>query len=649
MNPTLELPLYIILSFVCFFIPGAFVLRILKLNLTKAERFILSWFIGISVFLLINYLFAWISMPFLTLYVLLFLNLIFLLPMIKHRPQLSFKDIEFWPLTIIIFGSIAFSYSMFFSGMLTSQGMRFIATNAVDGIRHIAYIKNMVIFFPPQHPGLQGMELKGFHYFYDFLLSRFVLFFHFSAEDLYFRLFPMLLALLYGAGFYLLSKRMTKSKLTVSIILFMAYFSRSFAFPLVLFFKNINLTDSAVVQPMGLMINPFIVLSIAMLTAALSFLPDIKKSYKYAIIIGLLIGPLSEIKVYAGIIGITAVSFYALYLFIRYRFKYFTSSFLMLFITAIITAVTFFPNNLGQGGFIFVPLEFYRHYIAGNDFINLHWDEQNAIFAQDNNYLRIGILYIKAILIFWVLNLGVRIVVLLKARDLFKKSFWLNDYNFILFIVFLIPIIIGSLFLQSVSVFDIVQFFWIILALLAIPSGIVLGKLLTKNNKVKYLVIGMLILFSIPGNFVFLKMYTPNQNAYFVSNSNLSIYSQIRAKLKVTDFIVYIPHRNPTSKGLYESISPVVSAMLGRSVYLDYGNLPSNLNSVYSIRTAELVKLDDLLVPCKREIAEKEFKQIGTNYLLTENKYSCLGEPLFLTHNVSAENLYFYVIKQDGR
>ena len=644
----LELPLFIILCLLSFYVPGELLLGFLKISLTRIERFILSWFMGICLFLLFNYFFAWINLSFGYLFILVFLNLIFFYRLIKNPPEIKIENIDYWSLLILILGSVALSFTMFFSGMITQNGMQFIGTNAVDGIRHVAYIKNMINFFPPQHPGLSGMQLKGFHYFYDFMLSRFALFFHFGVEDLYFRLFPIILALLYGAGFYLLAKRVTNRVVSVRLILLLAYFGRSFSFPANLFFKSIVLIDPpSIVQPLGLMVNPFIVLSIAMLTVGLSFLPDIKKSCKYGIIVGLLLGLLCQVKVYTGLIGISAVCFYTLYLFIRYRTKYLITSLITIFLVAILTAVTFLPNNLGQGGFIFAPFAFYTHYISSSGFTNFHFDLKMAIFAQYNNYLRIAILFAQAIGIFWFLNLGLRLVIIFKTREIFRKRFWLNDYNFILFLAFLTLILIGSFFIQTVSVFDTVQFFWIILALLAVPSGIVFGEIFSRLKKFKYFLIILILALSIPGNFIFLRSYLPSSKDTVISNANLSVYKKIQQTLKPNEILIYISKKDPVTLTLKQSVAPTVAAMTGRSVYLNYGNLPSNLDNVYIKRTEDMLQLDNHLARCDINDIRSIMKKFGTNYLLTTNNYlTCLDRPYMATEIANSNTLHFYLIKK---
>jgi hypothetical protein len=269
--------LFFVLSAFSFYIPGQFLISCLKLKFKIYENLVISYFLGISLFLLGTYLFSWIKLPQAYLFLLICFNLYFLYKLLFKKSKFpKLGSVDYVTLFIIIFGSLSFLYAMFFSGLVTSHGIQFVGVNGQDGIRHIAYIKNQIFTFPPQHPELSGINLSGFHYFYDLLLAKFSQFYGLSVEDLYFRFFPLLISLLYGASFYLFLTKMTKSVAAQRFAVFFAYFAQSFSFFYVIINNKADITNSAIVHPIGLIANPFVVLGIGMLIASLSLLPKIK-------------------------------------------------------------------------------------------------------------------------------------------------------------------------------------------------------------------------------------------------------------------------------------------------------------------------------------------------------------------------------------
>lgn len=641
--------LFFLLSVFSFYIPGKILINVLKLPLKNFESLTISYILGISLFLLGTYLFSWIQIPQLYLLLLICLNLYFLYTLLFKKNKFpKFSSIDYVSLLIIIFGSLSFLYVMFFSGLVTSRGIQFVGVNGQDGIRHIAYIKNQVFTFPPQHPELSGVELKGFHYFYDLLLAKFAQFYNLSVEDLYFRFFPILISLLYGASFYLFSIKMTKNIVARRLIVFFAYFAKGFSVIYFLFVNKIDLTNSPIVHPISLIVNPFVVLGIAMLVASLALLPDAKKSLKSAIIIGIMLGVLCQVKVYTGLIGIGVISLFSFYIFLRHRKKYLFNFLVLLSTTAILTIITFFPNNFRQGGLAFYPLLFYSHYISRSHFENFHWDIRRMIFEQHNNYLRIAILYIEAIVFFWIYNLGVLSIIFIKIKSVTQKKFWTNEYNFIVFWSIIIPIIIGSFFIQSVSAFDTVQFFWIVIPLLGIPAGITLANILPKNKIISTFIILFIVVLSLPGYLDFMLKYNPLNVGAVASKSQLQFLKKVSETVPDESFIIYIPGTKiiTADDEFYEHGTPVISALTGKKIYLEGGGLPGKLDNIHKARFANIVKLNTAIESCDTQNISKYIMRIGSKFILSENKYNCLEKNTSI-EKINSKELTLYILKND--
>jgi hypothetical protein len=365
--------------------------------------------------------------------------------------------------------------------------------------------------------------------------------------------------------------------------------------------------------------------------------------------VGVILGVLCTLKVYAGLIGFGVISLFSIFLFMRYIKKYLLNYFILLSITAVFTVITFFPNNFRQGGLVFYPLLFYSHYISGSGFENFHWDIKRMIFQQHNNYLRIIILYVEAIIFFWFYNLGVLSIIFINIKSLVRLSFWKNEWNFIVFWAVIVPIFIGSFFIQSVSVFDTVQFFWIVIPLLGIPAGITFAKIMPKNKIVSVVIILFVVLLSLPGYFDFMLKYNPLNASAVASKSQLSFLKKINASIPNESFIIYIPDKSAltTDNKFYENnVTPVLSALIGKEIYLEGGGLPGKLDKIYEKRFTNIVKLDMAIRKCNREDISKYIKQIGSRYVLTTNPYSCFEKDTSI-EKIGSEELTLYILKNE--
>jgi hypothetical protein len=630
--------LFILITFLVVFVPGKLFIDYFKLKIENFEKLTLSLFSGISLFILLTYISSHLNAQYMYLPVLVLLNLIFLLKLIKEKNYRDFwrLEIDKFSLLIIALGILGFSYIMFFSGFRTEEGISFYGINTLDGVRHTAYIKNMINFFPPEHPMFAGLELTGFHYFYDFLLARFSLFFGFSVEDLYFRFFPPLTALLYGISFYMFATKITKNVIAHRIILFLAFFAQSFSFITYLFDSNIDMYLSAQPHTLALIINPFTVLAIGYLVLGLYLLPEIKRSPKYAVLVGLLFGVLVETKVYAGIMAYGSLVLFTIYTFVKSRFKYLRNYLFTILIAGVTAAITYLPNNAGHGGLLFNPFQLYRNFLTHPYWDFLKWDDKWWISFEAKDWVKIYFLYIQAFIFFWIYNLGILGVILIKFKEIFKKSFWSNDYNFLIFVAIVPGLVLMTFFLQSGQVFELVQFSWFILPLLSIPAGIIFADIYSKSKFAQFAVISVLVLFTFPGVVDLLIKYSPN-GTVFAGTKTLEFYKKVEAAVPTDKFIIFLARKYPQG--------PEVSAFTGRQTYFEYGSLPTGVSEVMDKRLKVLTGLSQQLDGCNLTKALGTIEEIGSKFILTDKSFPCLATSSAVLDRFSSEDHSFYILK----
>lgn len=643
----LVLPLFLLTLIFSFYIPGMVFLSFTRKEYSKLELFLLSWPVGLVSFLLANYVFAWAQIP----YAALLLPAACLMYAAANQKKLFAWAFPFtidWLAVVIIFlGAVAFSVLTFFSGFLTVNGVTYYDVNRIDGLVHLALIKNMMNAFPPLNPSLADVSLRGYHYFYNFLLSRFALFYHFLPRDLEFRLFPMFISLLFGISFYLFSSLFTKSVVAKRFILFFAFFGENAGFVYSYLTTHSLFGDIGFPYGAQLVLDPSVVIAISLLLTGLFFLGDKRKNMQTAIVTGLFIGVLSEVKVYAGLIAIAVLLLFAGYsVWIdRKEWKWYA---VIILWSGFLTVVTFFPNNYGAGALVWAPFLSYNHFISQPLFDNLKWQMLVQLYAVHNNYLHIAEKYVEAIVIFWLLILGIRSIIVLFVGKLFKKSFWKVRQNVLVFILFFIALFLGSFFIQTVSVFDILQFFWIGVAIIAIPSGIAYAFLFKQAN-----VIGKVIVILIIGIFSAIPLGILYYNTFFISISDTYTADQVRlfrsvgAIVPPDGFIIVIPPYDPTNFSSVDSLQwyrePLVAAFTGRSTYYEPAIAYYHMySSLYDLRKQDVFTLAKDLEHCATGKAYDLLQKIGTRYVVSFTEYSCDGWSKESIRKKSADGIYFY-------
>lgn len=628
---------FILLFIAAFYIPGRIIIHICLPKITRLEQKLLSIVSGIAIFLLTSYLLAWLGIPqFQYILIVITLILYFMFIVKKDRWEIDKKD---FVLLLVVFVSSLFAvFLTAFSGIMTDAGLRFTGLNAIDGIVHIARIKNQVANFPPTHPGLAGIDFRGYHYFYDFLISRFVLLFGSSSENMYFRYFSFVSAFLFGAGLVVFAKKITSQFWAICLIILFAYFGTGGGF----IFKIFQPTFSASVsRSLSIIYDPSIYFSLGMLLAVLSIFPRIN-SWKHAFFVALVLGVLAQIKVYVGLLGIAALVAYTVYYFFKYKrngIKYYIG---IDSITALITALTFLPNNLGAGQIVFAPLLFYSHFIQQPYFADWHWEIKRQIFEDHNNYLRITLLYLQAFVVFWILILEVKLLGVLNAPKLFSKKFWKNDYNFILSIIFLTAFLIPTFFIQSISVFDIGQFFWILLILFSIPFSLVLWYIIERYKRIGVVVTSLIVVISIIGG-VYPYISVHNDPGIIADKNEVAVLSNISERVTENDFLIVIPHiKNDTLVWRGHSF---VAALTGRSVYYEDQIITYALDDLYSERKQNLLTLHNALSKCDIPAIQNITSSIGSHKIVTYREYKCLNNKNIVSYSDHSTNLHFYILK----
>lgn len=644
--------IFFILSLVSFYIPGKLFIEALKLKEDSYATFLLSWISGTALFILVSFAFAYLKIPYLTI-VLIILCLFLFYRKVHYAKESARKqmldlfrsqDKTLW--TIIILGSLSFVAITFFSGYQTPQYLQFTTINSINGVLHLASVKTQANVFPPQYPGLADVALHGYDYFYDFLLSRFVLFYNLAGEDLVFRLFPLYISLLYGGTLLLFSQKFTGDKTALRLILFLAYFAQSTTSVFLALNNEPDLLGSN--QPLLLILDPSIVLGLSFLFIVLYSIPKIKEHVGYAMVTGLLLGILTQIQVYIGVTGILSFIISAVYLGFITNWKCIKNYLLAFVIAGIGTWLTYGITNFGPGSLVFAPLHFYEQYMQLDNFDSLQWETITTMYREQHNILAVIQMFVAAIGTFWLINLGLRLVIFLKSPGLLQKFFWTKPYTPLLFFTTLVTILIPSFYVQSSQAFDTVQFIWIALVLLCIPTGIVWATIINKSvSPLKLLILLVIVVFCLPGYWSVESLYIGRAPVYVIPKDEQQVFKKITKKVPKKSLLIVLPweYKNQSQITLKYNIRPISAAMTGREIYYEGDMEPTIPASMIDERTKNIRRLVLSTVLCDPSLIKQSIKILGSNYIVTADPNQCLGSKNISRYKMESKTLSFYIVK----
>lgn len=367
-----------------------------------------------------------------------------------------------WAIVLIILGSVLLSTTMFRSGLKYDFGFGFWGPNGHDGIWHLSLINQLKQNIPPQNPIFSGSILNNYHWGFDLFVAILSKLTTINSSILYFQILPIVFAILIGFLSYKLVLFITSSPKTAIFFVFLNYFIGSFGW-IVTLIKDGKIGGESLfwsMQSASTLLNPPYALSliIFLLATLLLFKHQKSNSLIWAILIGLIFGSLSGIKIYAGILsGLGLVTLFIVDFFFKkksIRFNFFVclsaglTSLIILFGLGILTG-----NHLLE----FKPFWFTHSLIESPD--KFFWPKLASFRYNQQNFLLLSIVEIVLIFVFLVGNMGLRILGFIPIiKKIYSKKITQIDHFFfgILFFSFLIPLF----FVQKGTAWNTIQFFY---------------------------------------------------------------------------------------------------------------------------------------------------------------------------------------------
>lgn len=486
-----------------------------------------------------------------------------------HLPTYGKKYQLFIILFIIFVGILGQNIALFRGGWSTEKGLVFPSLH--DNMWNIAITNELLYRFPPENPAISGEMLKNHHYFYMFFLSLAGYVTKAHVFDLYYRLGPILISLIYGLGLYSVTNIFTKKTWIKGLAVFLGYFSGNFAYLALLFLGpnfdwkgNTFLID----QPFDQIFNPYSVLGFGLLLFSIYSLykavsVEKKTNFGWSIVASMFIGTLYGFKSFGGLIAILALGFTSIFLFIKE--KEIRPMKIMFFSLVFFLPVFFLITEPGEVSLHWFPGWILTEMMIGQDKLNLpFYAEVESYYMSIHNIL--GLLKIKFIelLIYFIGNLGTRLIGVFYLLKNFR--IYINNivHTYIICII-TISLSIPLLFNLGGNAHNIVQFSPYALVLLSLYTGIATGEIYYFLYKKKHKIIGFLIvilvvMLSIPVNVknILGKLAMPND---LISFEQMTVLNYLKNHTDVEDMLILNPKQ-------FNNDPVYVAALSERKIYL---------------------------------------------------------------------------------
>lgn len=448
-------------------------------------------------FTLISYILILLNATLLTIPIFLICSVLIAKPFVRTVKEIDFKfSLKKIAILVVFILGIAGQMAVISpSGTFKNGDLLFWSANGHDGAWHIALMEEIEKGWPFQNPIFAGERLVNYHYFSDILPAMLNKHLRISSLDLYFRIFPFISSLFFGASVYFLTKRLTKNPLAPIWATIFTYFAGSFGY-IVTYLKNGTIGGESIfwaTQPQSASGNPPQIISNFILIASIYFYLLFKKEKRsktkkvlFAISV-LLFGTLTAFKVYAGVTALVSLGILGIWELVRKRG---IETLLLTFVSGVLALILYLPNTSGSASFlIFQPWWYIRTMVVEPSRLNWLDLELRRQFYLDRGGIKSVLRIIEyesiAFLIFFFGNLGMRFLGL--------KSFF-KTHNF-LKIIIAVSLISPLLFLQKGVASNTSQFLQYFVLFFGILAGIQVSQI---PVKIRYYLAFVVVILMIP-------------------------------------------------------------------------------------------------------------------------------------------------------
>ena len=413
------------------------------------------------------------------------------------KSKISKTNKNFIYTVLITLFCLIFLLATALSGLKYSFGYGFWNAHGHDAIWHLAVSNQTLKSFPPLNPVYSGYKLVGYHWGYDLLLQLVHIITKIPSINLYFQIFPIFITTLIA----LFSFKLKKTKLSGLLFVFLNFFAGSFGY-IVTLIKDGKIGGESIfwsMQSISTLINPPYALSLVILLSALYYWQKNQSNLSTlkAIFLGIFLGLTTIIKIYAAVIVGLAFSLLFIYQTIRHL-KQAGSTFWICFSMTTTSVLLLYLIGLGNTSLIFKPFWFINSLVDSYDKLYL---PKISAFRFNISQTSLNIKWIVLLLIqllffivFLLGNLGARIYALLSVTKKVKSKKTTHLDSLFLF-ASIIAILIPTLFIQSGTAWNSIQFFYYFLIIANFYFADYLEILLI--NK-RYLLFAVIIIFTLP-------------------------------------------------------------------------------------------------------------------------------------------------------
>ncbi len=503
MNLFLHSALFLLWTYAVLYVPGYFLLRSYK-SLTKIERAVLSFCLGLVVYAMSIYALGYAGLFQWTVLALLFP--LYTIAVSGKDPHAHFfelvRSVTRHKLLIVflIIGVAIQMVQMVGSGLISPQGMPFFRVHAQDGIFHLALIASITRHFPPQEPGMYGMAVQNYHYWSDMVIAHSSMLTKIPIHELFFQFFPPFVSLLTALALIALTQKLSvlwnvKNSQTLTFFaLFFLFFGSDLSYLFML--KNHGIWGfytSAIDNGATQFLNtPHTFAKLVFFCSLILYSHWVQeKKHLLSLYLTLLVASLFGFKIYFALLFGAFLGFEILQ-----KYRQWKRFFLLGVGMVAVSLLVYLPPNKGSGGLSWYPLEWVKLMLSRENLDLTNFNQKWAIAQYYGLTWKVRLYEVAAIIVTLLAIHGSRVLGFFyfvrsgsaDGRHLYRS----------LALASIVFTFLGLTTLQVSGGFNVFNFFASSLSVLALYSAFLCARLWGSRNVIARILVVCICLVTLP-------------------------------------------------------------------------------------------------------------------------------------------------------
>ncbi len=405
---------YIAVVFFAYFIPGSLILK--KLQMPKLFRIPLAIVVGMVLFALQGYIFAYFNIRFAAwIYLLCCFVLWVFLKMKDNTSHETYKGDKV-ALFLIILGSLAQLTTIWFSGLTIHGKTSYCCGDPNDNFFYGTISREIMYKIPPEQPGMSGEEFKNYHYWSNIVVGETARVFHIPVYQLQFQYSTLFIPFLTGLLLMALCYTIGGSVGFCRWLLFFFYFGSDAIYWILLFLRSPSIFSmSSLEDGIGFLANYPRAMAVMTATASIVLLFTARKTKDTYLIIltGLLFAIAGGMKIYVGFFCYMGLFFLALYDVIKKRQ---ITSGLVGFVTLLFLIPIYLLVNSAAGGLFFTGFWRAQNFVVQEALHLERFEMARVIYAADHKWLQVTVFNLGFTCLFIVAIFGSKLFALFNTK-----------------------------------------------------------------------------------------------------------------------------------------------------------------------------------------------------------------------------------------